>query len=347
MPDRQKTKKELLEELLELRQKVEDLEEARNLFKDCERQTQAANALLRLYASATSRQGYMKIAIKLINIWSGCQYVGIRMLNKEGFIPYEAYLGFSREFWETENWLSIHKDQCACVRVITGNPEPQDLAVMTPGGSFYLDDSWEFLQSLSEAQRARFRGVCIHCGFKSIAIIPLTFQGKILGVIHIADAEGGKVTLSLMEFLESMAFYMGQGLQKLSKAADAKVLAAHLHMLMESSRDCISLLSPAGKYLDLNTTGYLAHRFASPQAVLGKSLTTNIVKRQEETEAAVRRAATGEEVYVQYQAVDQSGRGIWWDARLTPIKRTDGSITNILSIAKDITARKRGEAVTD
>jgi PAS domain S-box-containing protein len=342
MKDRDKTKKQLAQ----LRQRVKELEEAKARLKDYERQTQAANALLRLYAIATSRTEYMGLAVKLINIWSDCRYVGIRMLNIDGFIPYESYLGFSREFWESENWLSIYKDQCACIRVITGNPEPQDISVMTPGGSFYLDNFSEFLESLPAGQRARFRGVCIKCGFKSVAIIPLPFQGKILGVIHIADEQGGKVTRPLVEFLESVAFFLGQGSQKFSKTPDEQVLTAHLHMLMESSQHCVSLLSREGKYLELNTAGYLLHRFASPQAVLGKSFSANMVDDPEEVAAAVQRAATGEEVYLQYKSLDVSGREVCWDARLTPVKGTDGSITGILSIAREINAPARQPVVT-
>ena len=192
MKDRDKPRDELLAELVKFRQKVKELEESRTLLKDNERYIQAANALLRLYAGAVSRREYLGAAVKLASIWSDCRYAGIRILNHKGEIPYESYLGFSREFWEAENWLSIHKDQCACVRVFTRKPESQDISVMTRGGSFYLDNSVKFLQSLPEEQRARFRGVCIKCGFKSIAIIPIGVKGKIIGVIHIADKKGGK-----------------------------------------------------------------------------------------------------------------------------------------------------------
>ena len=339
MTDRAKTKKELVEELTGLRQRAHDLEESLARLQLNERHTQAANALLRLYAQATTRKEYVGQAVKLINIWSDCRYVGIRMLNDKGGIPYEAYLGFSREFWEAENWLSIHSDQCACIRVVTGNPESQDIPMMTRAGSFYLDNSFEFLQSLTEAQRARFRGVCIRCGFKSIGIIPIALRGRILGVIHIADEKGGKVSLPQVEFLELMAFFMGQAIQKFSAAQDDKVSEAHLRLLMERSQDCVSLISQEGKYLGMNTAGCLLLKIDDPATILGQEVSAQVVEHRAEVEEALRRAAAREEAALQYQSLDLSGRGIWWDARLIPVRRTDGSSKNILSIARDITTR--------
>lgn len=340
MKDRDKPRDELLAELVKFRQKVKELEESRTLLKDNERYIQAANALLRLYAGAVSRREYLGAAVKLASIWSDCRYAGIRILNHKGEIPYESYLGFSREFWEAENWLSIHKDQCACVRVFTGKPESQDIPVTTRSGSFYLDNSLKFLQSLTEEQRARFRGVCIKCGFKSIAIIPIGVKGKIIGVIHIADKKGGKVTLPLVEFLELMAFHMGQGIQKFSGEKAEGWSEPHVRLLMESSQDVISFISLKGKYLSMNTAGYLLNRIEDPATVIGEKVTANIADNQKEVEEAVRRAAAGQEVSLRYKSVDRCGRGIWWESRFTPFRRLDGSIPSILSISKDITARQ-------
>lgn len=341
MEDRDKTREELLDELGELRRRVRVFEESSTQPQEEARRTQAANVLLRLFATATSRQEYLQKAVTFIKVWSDCHYVGIRVLHHNGEIPYEAYLGYSRDFWESENWLSIHRDHCACIRVITGKPEAQDMAVMTRGGSFYLDNSFQFLHGLTDEQRARYRGMCVHCGFKSIGIIPISVRGKILGLIHIADGMEGKVTLKLVEFLESVAFAVGQAIQRFATEEDDRVLLAHFRWLMESSQDCVRLLSLDGACLSINTAGYRLHRFAAPEAVLGQSVTANVVDNRDGVAAALRRAAAGEEVSVKYQTVDGAGGRIWWDSRLTPVRRTDGSIRNILSIAQDITARGR------
>ncbi|MEW6387261.1 MAG: PAS domain S-box protein [Thermodesulfobacteriota bacterium] len=342
MPDRQKTKKALLEELAALRRRVRELEGSRIPSPTEEHQTQAFNALMRLFAKAASRQEYLSTAVKLVNIWSGCRYVGIRVLNPKGEIPYESYLGFSQEFWESENWLSVHKDRCACIRVITGSPEAQDLAAMTRGGSFYLDNSLKFIQGLTEEQRASFRGVCIKCGFKTIAIVPIAVWGKILGVIHLADEEGGKLDLKSVEFLEAAAFSFGQAIQKFSADTDDKMVEGHFRWLMEHSQDCVSLISLDGAYLTMNTAGCRLHDYPDATAVTGKSIGDDIVENPEAMTEAIRRAGAGAEAAIRYRSRGREGREIGWESMLTPVIGRDGTVTSILSIAKDITARRGG-----
>ena len=151
------------------------------------------------------RREYLNAVVELLQSWSGCRCVGIRVLDKQGFIPYESYTGFSQEFWESENWLSIKRDQCACIRVITGNPDPQDSSMMTPTGSFYCDNTFKFIGQLSEEEKARFRGVCVENGFLSVSIVPIRYRDEVLGAIHLADERKGQVSLKAMEFIESVA----------------------------------------------------------------------------------------------------------------------------------------------
>ena len=140
--------------------------------EQAESHTNATNALLELFARKFARKEYLDAVVELIRRWSGCRCVGIRVLDEQGDIPYESYVGYSQEFVKSECWLSIERDQCACIRVITEKPEPQDASVMTPAGSFRCDNTIEFVGELSEEERARFRGVCVQSGFASLAIVP-------------------------------------------------------------------------------------------------------------------------------------------------------------------------------
>jgi len=78
------------------------------------------NTLLQLFSHSFTRNEYLDEVVNLVAKWSGSRCVGIRILEKNGSIPYGAYRGFSREFWEMENRVSLHHDQCACVRIIAG-----------------------------------------------------------------------------------------------------------------------------------------------------------------------------------------------------------------------------------
>jgi len=182
--------------------------------KEAENRIQSTNALLNLFSKKSIRKAYLNAVVDLIQSWSGCRCVGIRVLDKQGFIPYESFVGFTQEFWESENLLSIRRDQCACIRVITGNPDPQDVPMVTHGGSFHCDNTFKFVGTLSEEEKARFRGVCIQNGFLSVSIVPIRFREEVLGAIHLADEREGQVLFKAMEFIESVAPLIGEALNR-------------------------------------------------------------------------------------------------------------------------------------
>ncbi len=189
---------------------------------EAHRRMEATNSLLNLFIRKSTRKEYLDSVIELIQPWSGCRCVGIRILNEKDYIPYESYVGFSEEFWGSENLVSVRYDQCACIRVVTGNPDAQDKPAMTPAGSFRCENMLAFFGSLSEVEKKRFRGICIKNGFQSVAIIPIRYREKIIGAIHIADECEGKVTLSRVQFIESMAPLIGEAVNRFSLEEELK-----------------------------------------------------------------------------------------------------------------------------
>ena len=193
----------------------------------------ATNALLKLYIRKSSRKEYLDSVMELIHDWSNCNCVGIRVLNTYGNVPFESYIGHSKKFWDSENWLSVKEDQCACIRVIQGKPEPQDLPAKTPGGSFRLNNANEFFSALPEEEMGRFRGVCLQSGFKSIAIIPIRYQESVIGAIHVADEKEGMVPLKTVEFIESISPLIGEAVHRFSTEEELMKYQQHLEELVE------------------------------------------------------------------------------------------------------------------
>jgi len=200
-------------------------------LKEAQKRTEATNSLLSLFVRKSTRKEYLDSVIELIQPWSGCRCVGIRILNEKDYIPYESYVGFGQEFWESENLLSVRYDQCACIRVATGNPDPQDKPVMTPAGSFHCENTFEFIESLSEEEKARFRGTCIKNGFKSVAIVPIRYRDRILGAIHLADEGEGKLPMSRIEFIESMIPLIGEAINRFNLEEELKDSETRLRYL--------------------------------------------------------------------------------------------------------------------
>ena len=208
------------------------------------------------------RKKYLDNVIEFVRSLSGCQCAGIRILNEEGGIPYESYSGFSREFWESENCLSVKKDQCACIRIITGQPEPQDLNAMTQGGSFLCNNLGNFVNCLTEQEKTRFRGMCAQHGYASVAVIPVRYKNKIIGAIHLADKGADRISPKAIESIESLTRVIGDGLQKFDMEDTIRLAEMEL---MQAQKD----LESARRLSDIGTlASVIAHELRNPLSAI-------------------------------------------------------------------------------
>lgn len=211
--------------------------------REAENRVNATNALLKLFSQSLSRREYLDAVVEHFREWCKCRCVGIRLLDDRGNIPYESYTGFSREFWESENLLSIKKDQCACIRVISEKPEPQDAPVMTELGSFFSGNTVKFVGELTEEEKTRFRGACLRSGFLTVAIIPIRHYGEVFGAIHLADEREGRIPPKTLEFLEMTSPLIGEALYRFSieeklerNNEELRNLSLHLQTALEKER---------------------------------------------------------------------------------------------------------------
>lgn len=259
--------------------------------KKKEKQDQFQTGLLNLFRLTSSRKEYLEGVLGLIKEWSGCQCAGIRILNPEGYIPYECFTGFSREFWEAENMLSLEKDQCACTRIVARTTEPQDQAILTSGGSFLSNNIENYISSLTEEGKTRFRGTCVRNGFKSVAIIPIFYRDSILGAIHLADADVGKVPLEMVQFLERTSVLIGEAVQRFTLMDRIQASEERYRSFVENSSEAIWRLDldpPVltalpeeqqidsfylhGRIMEVNQAMVRMHGYESPDELIGMNL---------------------------------------------------------------------------
>ena len=156
-----------------------------------------------------------------------CSAVGIRLLDEDGGIPYQAYDGFSRSFYEIESPLSIHTDQCMCTFVIRGET-PADKPFYTAGGSFYINGTTRFLRTVPEEEKGATRNVCHQYGYESVALVPIAVGGERMGLIHAADHREERFPLKTVETLEELAGHLSI---IINRVILAEQLASSLHDL--------------------------------------------------------------------------------------------------------------------
>jgi len=183
-------------------------------LKAAERRGDFTNALLKLFAQKTSLKEYLDSVLQVIENWTGCQALGIRVADADQRIPYRSYRGFSPDFLELEGNLSLASDNCLCMRAISRRFENPDGGILTSGGSFRCDNGPAFLGGMAAEKQNQYRGHCIKFGFKSLAVIPIGYSNRILGAIHLADSRESYFKQSTVEFLESISPLIGEAIQR-------------------------------------------------------------------------------------------------------------------------------------
>jgi len=170
----------------------------------------------RLFSNEHLRKEYLALVVKNLKVWVGCECVGIRVINEIGVMPYEAFVGFTYEFWEQENLLSLKEHQCGCTRVVTGSPVSLDLPIMTPNGSLWTNDLQGFGKTIPAECYNLYRGKCIETGYCSLAVIPIKYENKVIAVIHLADRFKDKLPLDKISTIESVSGIIGENLARFS-----------------------------------------------------------------------------------------------------------------------------------
>lgn len=306
------------------------------------------SALLKQFTTKSDRKAYFDTAVTLIRSWSGCRCAGIRIVDEAGRIPYAASEGFSDEFLRTESMLTPGVDQCACTRVISGAPEPQDLPALTPNGSFYSNHTMRFMQGLTEKQQARYRGVCVRSGFTSLAVVPIKYHEKVLGAIHLADERPNMAPLAIVEVVEQIAMIIGEAVlrfgveEKLLRNFGAlRESEARYRSLIEDVRDIIFTLKPDGAIASFSsafeaTTGWPREEW------IGRHFTALI--HSDDVPLALgffQRILAHEPVPLfELRGRMRSGDYRYFEFKITSELTADGLI---LGSARDVTERKRAE----
>lgn len=181
--------------------------------KQLEKTLRFFNLLLGISNHSQEMIPMLKEFVAEIKNFTGCIAVGLRLLDKEGNIPYEAYAGFSRKFYESESPLSIKSDQCMCINVIKGLTDPGK-SFYTKGGSFFMNGTTNFLATVSEEEKGSTRNVCSQVGYESVALIPIRTEDRIIGLIHVADPRENMVAQKVVEVLESAAVQLGAAIER-------------------------------------------------------------------------------------------------------------------------------------
>ena len=211
-----------------------------------------------------------------------CQAISVRLHDNDDY-PYYVYNGFPKQFIEKENSLCSRDKKnnkiplkngegflldCMCGNIIRGRFDPS-LSFFTSGGSFWSNNTTALLASTGEEERqGRTRNYCNSCGYQSVALIPITVNDNIIGLVQLNDKRESMFTNDLIEYLEMICKQIGLAIdnsQKYSKILDQKnEISRNLEQLHETQKHIIE----AGKMASLaNIVAGVAHEINTPVGV--------------------------------------------------------------------------------
>ncbi|HWR73265.1 MAG TPA: PAS domain S-box protein, partial [Nitrospirota bacterium] len=321
------------------------LKETITELKEATHRTALINELLILFTREHGRAAFLDSAVGLIRQWSGCRHVGIRVPDEQGCIPYASCAGFNEEFLASERTLSLERDHCACTRVVRGAPEPQDLSAMTRGGSFYSNNTAQFVEGLNEEQRSRFRGVCIKSGFLSVGVVPLRYRDKVMGAIHIADERENMLPLASMEHLEQVALIIGEALFRFEVEEERVRLASAL----ESSADGVVITNPKSGRIEYVNRAFEQITGYTRSETIGNTL--HLLDSGKHDEAFYRelRAALARDGVWRGVLINRKKDGMLYyeECSFSPVREPNGSIVNYVSVKRDVTEKLRLESIAE
>ena len=174
--------------------------------------------LFRLMNEETDDYELIRGLTGLLQDWTGCEAVGIRLHEGNDF-PYFESRGFSAEFVRLENQLCAHDEggvpvlddqgrlvyECMCGKVIDHRID-KDLPCFTAMGNFWTNSTTDLLASGGGGlEPGTYRNRCVGEGYESLALIALRHGPETLGLLQFNDRRRDLFTPELIIFLEGTA----------------------------------------------------------------------------------------------------------------------------------------------
>ncbi|MEJ6485608.1 GAF domain-containing protein [Nostoc punctiforme UO1] len=223
-----------------------------------------------------------------------------------------------------------------------------DLAIGTCGTAVYCGQPVTCSDIAKDERWSQgWRDLCVAHGIMGCHSTPvLGVDGQPLGSLMLCFDEARMPTdweYQLAEFgthIASIVFERDRSNLALRESEELK------QRILESSNDCIKVLTLDGCFLFMNTGGTHLFEMDDPTSLLNAQwLSFWEGEDQKNALAAIAAAKVGDVGRFQGYCPTAKGTPKWWDVVVTPIRDALGQITQLLSISRDITEVKRIEAL--
>lgn len=117
-----------------------------------------------------------------------------------------------------------------------------------------------------------------------------------------------------------------------------------LQTIIQTEPECVKLLAPDSRIVEMNPAGAALIDADSPDAVRGRSVYDFIAPQHHQAhQELAERVFRGESGTLEFQAISFKGRTKWFETHAVPMRDGRGAIVSLLAITRDVTARKEAE----
>ncbi len=218
-----------------------------------EKRIAGTRAVLELFVSTQSLIEYLNALSKLLRQWCDCDQVGIRVLDKNGGLGFASNSGVPSVSAPSEDAEIRSECECACLHIVHGNAPPNDRLWVNVGGCFVCDSAGGGQDVGVVACRFAPEHACIRSGFASLALSPLTYRGRSVGTVQIADRKPGRCSRETVDFIQSVSPMIGEVVHRFTVEESLHESERRFRSMFEGNRAVMLLLDPeTGSVVDAN-----------------------------------------------------------------------------------------------
>ena len=183
-------------------------------------------------------------------------------------------------------------------------------------------------------------------GIAALAFVPLVSNGKLIGKFMAYFNNPHVFSESDLELGLTISRQLVFALERQRGAEALRQSEERFREIVETSPECVKLVSSDGKILHINAAGLAMVGASSLDAVVGQNVYDLIVPEDRERFRAFNeKVCRGEKGSLEFEISTLLGGRRQMDTRAVPLRQPDGQVVQ-LAISRDVTVRKRAERTT-
>jgi len=176
---------------------------------------------------------------------------------------------------------------------------------------------------------------------------PLLVNGKVHGTVNFSSPTPyhREFDDTDREFMALLARWVGSAIEREQAQQQLASNERQLQTIIDTEPECVKLLTPDGRLLQMNRAGLGMIEANSAEQVLGCDILTVIAPADRAAFRALNDGVMqGKAGSLEFEIIGLKGGHRQMETHAVPMRDNEGRITSILAVTRDITERKRSEA---